>query len=183
MVAMTALRIRFKKRKDASVTLTFLRADGSVTQSTIGDARGFGPVHDLTHYVVESTLGISRGFLGLIAEGWTVRDFEQDAKSRIPNDAVWVEGMAGALSFEVMAGQPMGFDESKLVELEKVIRERDPKPWAHPEVAPEDFDTMRDALAKLVGYWRALPPGRSLELSFEPGRRVDVLADVEPQVV
>jgi len=168
---MPGLMLRFKKRKDSSVTLTFVRADGSVTQDTIGDADGFGPVHDLAHYVVESTLGIPRGFLGLIADGWTVQDFEQDAKSKIPNDAVWAEGLAGALSFEVMARQPMGFDASKLVELEKATRGRGTEPWSAPQVVAEDFHRMRAALDRLVVQWRALPEGQSLELEFRRRRR------------
>src|SRR5580692_5319898 len=71
---MTALRLRFKKKNDGQCVLTAVRADGSSTSSNIGTVSGFGPVHDLTHLVVEKTLGIRNGFLGLLAQGRDIQD-------------------------------------------------------------------------------------------------------------
>jgi hypothetical protein len=55
---MPALRLRFKKKNDGQSVLTAVRPDGSSTSSNIGTAGGFGPVHDLTHLIVETTLRI-----------------------------------------------------------------------------------------------------------------------------
>jgi hypothetical protein len=70
---MPALRLRFKKKNDGQCVLTAVRVDGSSTSSNIGTVGGYGPVHDLTHLVVERTLGIRNGFLGCWRRGATFR--------------------------------------------------------------------------------------------------------------
>lgn len=73
---MTDLIIRIRKNADGSAILSCLRADGSVTwQRQTGTHGRFFPIHDLTHYAVETVLGHRRGFYGLVAEGWNVTDF------------------------------------------------------------------------------------------------------------
>ena len=74
---MPTLTFRIKKRPDASAVLVLVREDGSSTAGSIGPPNGYGPVHDLAHYVVERTLGLSEGFLGLVASGWEIADFER----------------------------------------------------------------------------------------------------------
>src|SRR5438309_3304320 len=73
---MNDLLIRIKKKSDGSAALSCLRADGSVTwQRQTGQQGRFFPLHDLTHYAVETVLGYARGFYGLVAEGWDLTDF------------------------------------------------------------------------------------------------------------
>ena len=73
---MTELLIRIKKKTDGSAALSCLRADGSVTwQRQDGVLGRFFPIHDLTHYAVETVLGHRKGFYGLVAEGWDLSDF------------------------------------------------------------------------------------------------------------
>src|SRR5438309_11160893 len=68
---MNDLLIRIKKKSDGSAALSCLRADGSVTwQRQTGQQGRFFPLHDLTHYAVETVLGYARGFYGLVGEGW-----------------------------------------------------------------------------------------------------------------
>ena len=63
---MPDLVIRIKKKTDGSAALSCTRADGSVTwQRQDGKLGLFFPLHDLTHYAVETTLGFSRAFYGL----------------------------------------------------------------------------------------------------------------------
>lgn len=67
---MTDLIIRIKKKSDGSAALSCQRANGSVTWQRQDGARGaFFPLHNLTHYAVETVLGYQRGFWGLLAEG------------------------------------------------------------------------------------------------------------------
>jgi len=67
---MNELLIRIKKKGDGSAALSCLRADGSVTwQRQNGQQGRFFPLHDLTHYAVETVLGHTRGFYGLVAKG------------------------------------------------------------------------------------------------------------------
>jgi hypothetical protein len=47
MLGTMALTLRYKKKGDGSAAFTAVRGDGSSTTGQIGDAGGFGPVHDL----------------------------------------------------------------------------------------------------------------------------------------
>ena len=78
------LRLRFKKKSDGTAVITALRADGSSTHHSIGKSDAYGPIHDFSHYVVESYFGFPRGFYGLLAEGWNIEDFESGARGAIP---------------------------------------------------------------------------------------------------
>src|SRR3989475_12063198 len=70
--------IRIKKKTDGSAALSCVRDDGSVTwQRQEGIQGRFFPLHDLTHYAVETVLGHRRGFYGLVAAGWDLTDFGQ----------------------------------------------------------------------------------------------------------
>jgi len=77
-----ALKLRYKKKGDGSAAFTAVRGDGSSTTAQIGEAGGFGPVHDLAHYVVENQVCIKKGFLGLLASGWSVEDFNWTVQSQ-----------------------------------------------------------------------------------------------------
>jgi hypothetical protein len=72
---MPALAIQIEKRADGRATLRCTRGDGSVTwQVQRARHAAFFPLHDLTHYAVETVLGFRRGFFGLIADGWDIDD-------------------------------------------------------------------------------------------------------------
>ena len=68
-----SLIIHFTKRTDGGALLKCVRADGSTTWQRQDEKNAaFFPLHDLTHYAVETELGFRRGFYGLIAEGWDI---------------------------------------------------------------------------------------------------------------
>jgi hypothetical protein len=55
---MADLIIRIKRKTDGSAALSCLRADGSTTwQRQEGQLGRFFPLHDLTHYAVETAMG------------------------------------------------------------------------------------------------------------------------------
>src|SRR5947207_10613282 len=63
--------IEFAKRKDGNTVLRCIRDDGSTSWQRVDDNQAaFFPLHDLTHYAVETELGFGQGFYGLIADGW-----------------------------------------------------------------------------------------------------------------
>src|SRR5579864_2595429 len=104
---MSGLRLRFKKKNDGQCVMTAVRADGSSTSSNIGTAGGFGPVHDLTHLVVERALGIRNGFLGLLAQGRGIQDFDRNSKEWLTSDAYTAEAIAGQMSQDFGTGRPL----------------------------------------------------------------------------
>src|SRR5712675_2192817 len=69
--------------------LRCVRGDGSVIwQKQGGRNAGFFALHDLTHFAVESVLGVRRGFFGLIAEGWDVEDMTgKGVRGALPGEA------------------------------------------------------------------------------------------------
>jgi hypothetical protein len=160
---MPAVTLEIKKRTDGSAILTFVRADGSRTSSPIGSATGFGPVHDLSHYVVESVLGMARGFIGLCAEGWTVQDFDKNAARRIPPEAGVAEAVAGQISSMEITAQWLSFDEFNCV-----------TGVTGTTMTEAHYDMIHRALVRLRAQWNALAPGATMSLRFEPGRAVVV---------
>jgi hypothetical protein len=171
---MGKLTLRFKKKADADAALTCVRDDGSWTSSRLGPANGYRPVHDLAHFVAESAFGLTGGFLGLLARGWDVEDFEAGAVARIAREPdsehAWLaEGLAGMLSLEAMSGQEPPVDETNGL-LRELIGRASPT-CEPPLLSAEELAGMRARLKALRRRWNALPAGETLELRFEPGQR------------
>ena len=103
---MPELSIRIKKKNDGSAALSCTRADGSTTwQRQDGQLGLFFPLHDLTHYAVETVLGFKRAFYGLLAEGWDITSFNEPGISkRLPEDAGLAEVLVGFFDVERATG-------------------------------------------------------------------------------
>jgi hypothetical protein len=166
---MTTLTVRIKKRADASAMLTLLRADGTSSSGAIGPPDGYGPVHDLAHYVVERALGLTKGFLGLVASGWEIGDFEVKGTAKtLPAEAILAEVAAGEISRQAMVWQWSSADDYAWA-VETTVRKSQPD-YALPTITHEMFEGMRSELLGLRHRWNQLAPGETLELSFTPGR-------------
>jgi hypothetical protein len=164
---MTTLTVRFKKRPDASAMLTLVRADGSSSSGAIGPPDGYGPVHDLAHYVVERALGLTKGFLGLVASGWEIRDFEVRGTAKaLPVEAVLAEVAAGEISRQAMMWQWSSAEDYAWA-VETTVHGSQPD-YALPAITEDTFDAMRTELLGLRQRWNQLAPGETLELSFTP---------------
>jgi hypothetical protein len=165
---MPTLTFRIKKRPDASAVLMLVRADGSSTSGSIGPPAGYGPVHDLAHYVVERTLGLSEGFLGLVGSGWEIADFEEKgAARRLPLEAMLAEVAAGELSRQAMMWQWSSAEDYAWA-VETTMRSSLPK-YTLPAIVHEAFEGMRAELLELRQRWNQLAPGEALELAFGTG--------------
>jgi len=165
---MPSLTFRIKKRPDADAMLVLVREDGSSTSGPIGPARGYGPVHDLAHYVVERTLGLTEGFLGLVASGWEIADFEKKgAAKRLPEEAIFAESAAGELSRQAVMWQ-WSSAEDYVWAVETYMKQSRPD-YTPPEISDATFEGMRVELLQLRYRWNELPSGETLELSFHSG--------------
>jgi hypothetical protein len=159
---MPDLIIRIRKNPDGSAVLTCERADGSVTWQRQTGVRGrFFPIHDLTHYAVETVLGHRRGFYGLVAEGWDVSDFGAPwPRGRIPADADPSELIVGFLDAERAGGATWSAKD-----LNDTLLMHNPEAgW---QVSNGQLRQIRAVLAQLLERWAALPAGETLELGFE----------------
>jgi hypothetical protein len=161
---MPELLIRIKKKTDGDAALSCVRADGSVTwQRQEGSLGSFFPLHDLTHYAVETVLGHRRGFYGLVADGWDLDDFGAPwPKGPLPADMDPSEGIVGLLDAERSQGAKMMVDE---------LRERPGTASAGfvANLTEEQLAAVRARRAELFAMWKAVPPGGTLELPFDRG--------------
>jgi hypothetical protein len=162
---MPNLTFRIKKRPDASAVLVLVREDGSSTSGSIGPPNGYGPVHDLAHYVVERALDLSQGFLGLVASGWDIRDFEEKGLARrLPAEALLAEVAAGEMSRQAIMWQ-WSSAEDYVWAVETTVRKSQPD-YDLPAITHDRFEEMCAELLELRRRWNQLAPGETLELAF-----------------
>lgn len=160
------MQVRLKKAKDGRPTVTCVRADGTSTTGRLGPG-DFGPVHDLTHYAVETTLGLRGGFYGLLAAGWSIPDFEvKGTGRRLADEAIVTECIVGQLTNAVLGGREIAAKDFNWL-VGEAVRAARPAAVA-PTVDDALLRTMRERLAALLARWRVLPPGETLELDFGP---------------
>jgi hypothetical protein len=169
-VPATPLTISIKKKPDGSAALSCTRADGSVTwQRQEGRQGRFFPLHDLTHYAVETVLGLERAFYGLVAAGWNLTDFGKPwPRGPIPPDAGAAELIVGFLDTERASGTAWSaadFNDKAVL----YHQARGGTPLL--ELTEDDLHRIRAARRQLFDRWDALPAGAVLELPFPPDGR------------
>jgi hypothetical protein len=159
------LILQFTKRKDGGALLRCVRADGSATWQRQEDNRAaFFPLHDLTHYAVETELGFGRGFYGLIADGWEIADTTgKGRRGPLPDETIEVEYIVGSLGAE-RSGGSAGTAEAfnaLAAAFAKTRGQPEPRPLTDAELT-----RVRSRIDELFTRWRALSPGATLELAF-----------------
>jgi hypothetical protein len=153
------------KRADGSSVLKCVRADGTETwQKQTGSHAQFFPLHDLTHFAVESELAIAEGFFGVIADGWAIEETGQrGVAARLPADALFVETVVGTLDTERASGTRWTAEEFYYALALKAQADGRPKPRA---LTDDDLLRVRKRRAELFAEWNALAAGGTLELEF-----------------
>ncbi|MFL5571737.1 MAG: hypothetical protein ACJ772_14280 [Gemmatimonadaceae bacterium] len=158
--------IRIKKNADGRTSLSCTRPDGTTTwQRQEGGQARFFPRHDLTHYAVESVLGIRNGFYGLVASGWDLSDFGTPwPRGRIPPEANIAEIIVGFLDRE-----RAGSDRATADELNAALANYRAENSLTTDVVvtEDDLSRIRAKRAELFVQWAAIEPGDALEVTFE----------------
>ncbi|MBK6489555.1 MAG: hypothetical protein IPF98_22465 [Gemmatimonadetes bacterium] len=161
-----SLQLRLKKGRDGRVASFALhRADGSVT--VMRNINPFFPMHDLTHYAVESTLRLRQGFYGMVSDGWNFDDFGAPwPRGAMPADRDPAEEMVGLLDWERATGFPMTVDDVN----EQLRAFAVANPTAPPLVVTQSvLDAVRERVRGYHAQWKALPNGQTLVLEYAPG--------------
>lgn len=172
---MPILTLQLRKRADAKSQLVLIREDGSHTVGTIGPEDGYGPVHDLTHYVIEQTLGLDEGFLGLCASGWEISDFEvKGTAARLPPEAFFAEVAAGELSRQLAMDQVSSLADF-LWAIDLTLGPQAPG-YARPSIDEAQFATIVGRIRAEWARWRELPPNGTLELTYTSRRKSECAA-------
>lgn len=160
------LTLHLKKRPDGGSSLTLERADGSRTWQRQTRHQEFFAAHDITHYAVETVLGLSGAFYGLVSQGWDFEHFERPyARGPIPNEALFAERLVGLLDVErsqVAADAPL----TSAAEFNALLAEKyapSPLPRA---LSEEQLAAIRERRRAYMAQWAALPEGETLVLSF-----------------
>jgi hypothetical protein len=164
---MPRLIVRIKKKTNGEAALSCERADGSVTwQRQEGRLSQFFPLHDLTHFAVESVLGFDAGFFGLISSGWNISDFAApNVKQRLTEQAGLAELLVGFFDVERRTGE-MG-DARDFAWKISSYREEHKMPPVSFVITDEQLAAIRAKRGELFAAWRSVPPGETLELRFQ----------------
>jgi hypothetical protein len=159
------VKIEITKRADGCGVLRCTRDDGSVTwqKQTVTHAPHFA-LHDMTHFAVESALGFSNGFFGLVAQGWDIdQTTGKSSRGPIPAEALEVESLVGTFDSERACGQIWTAQEfNEMAALNASNRNR-PAPR---KLDQDDLARVRALRSRLFEQWRAVEPGAALELEF-----------------
>lgn len=161
-----SLTIRIKKNADGTAALSCTRADGTVTwQRQLGAQGRFFPLHDLTHFAVETVLGHTRGFYGMVAGGWDISDFGPPwPRGRLPDDMDPSELIVGFLDAERASGvrwTAAEFNDKASIYYRDHLPARTP-----PTLSDDDLTRIRQRRAELFAQWEAVAPGATIELQF-----------------
>jgi hypothetical protein len=155
------VQVRLKKGRDGPDSLACVREDGSSTWRRI--QRGLA-IHDLAHHAVESGLGLTDGFFGLVAGGWSFEAFAAaEERARIPPAAIWVELLVNQFLTEAASGEMYddeAFHENVAKSAAKIGA---PVPR---KLGPEEIARIRGSISALAARWRAVEPGGTLEIAF-----------------
>jgi hypothetical protein len=149
------MRIRIHNRVDGLAVLRCERADGSVTWQRHPEKNSrFFPPHDLTHYAVETTLGLHEAFYGLVARGWDLSDFGTPwPRGRLPAEAEVAEFLVGCLHQDCTAEEMNAQGASFCGEA-----------WR--TVTTDELTRSRALAHELIARWQALPPDGEIALDF-----------------
>jgi hypothetical protein len=163
---MSDLLIRITKRPDGGAVLRCQRADGSATwQRQDGRKGAFLPLHDLTHYAVESALGFRDGFHGLLAAGWDISQTEgKSPRGAPPAEALAVEHLVGMLDAERSSGGEWAATD---VNREAALYAGGGGRPAPRALTDEELGRTCTRMRDLFHRWAALWPGESLKLAFD----------------
>src|SRR5581483_4280261 len=159
----TVMRIRIHNRVDGLAVLRCERADGSVTwQRHPAKNSRFFPPHDLTHYAVETTLGLRQAFYGLVADGWDLSDFGHPwPRGRLPAEANVAEFLVGCLDLERSAGELQSIQEVNAAGLRQCGDAWRP-------ITDDQLTRTRTLAHALIAQWAALPADGEIALEFTP---------------
>jgi hypothetical protein len=155
-----SMTIQFKKGKDKPSTLTVIRSDGTRTWTPLKP--GFGPLHDLAHFVIETELGLAGGFYGLLNQEHDITDFEEDA------DRSWINDEGRYAEAVVMTLQYVYHSVAEASRFNEMVAETcgTLSVPSGPAFSDEKIGALCRRYKALVERWRQLPPGDILELTI-----------------
>ena len=158
--------IRLTKISDVLHRLTVVRDDRS--EESVDLASRSLLLHDFLHYAVESIGGLRSSFWGSLAAGKTMAELgaamrppEGITPALLATEAATTEAIVGCFT-TVAHGRS---EPATALAVLAHLFEAQERPL--PEfLTPAFGDALRDRIRRLVGEWRAVPYGGTMELRF-----------------
>ena len=155
--------IQFHKKQDKPHTLRCIRADGSVTWSTL--KTGFDIDHDLTHYAVEKTVPFNHGFYGLLKSGVNINDWQLPKEER-PINLKWNNLPLDARHSEIVVGVFQGTPNNNEFWDNLTMQLTHFNLPELPQLTPSVYAAILLKMNELRTAWRDLEVNDILELEF-----------------
>lgn len=159
--------IQFKKNNSKPSTLTCIRADGSRTWDKM---QVDFELHDLAHFAIETELGFTNAFYGLLAKGHNIQDFALPIEQRpselisknLPAESLQTEHIANLL---LIGHYQKNISSDLINQLKDILKEND---LAFPEIlTPERLKKINTHFQELILKWNALGEGETMSLIFD----------------
>lgn len=164
------LTLLLKKHADGRTAFTLERADGTRTWQRQERHAAFFAAHDLTHYAVETVLGLRGAFYGLVAIGWDFDDFLPPyPRGPLSAEALWAETLVGLLDVErgtVANGETLMPAEEFNAQLHAKLAAA--QLAAPRDLSEQDLTSIRQRRDALIQEFASLPSGETLRLAFAP---------------
>ena len=144
------MEIRIKKIRQNLAQYHILREDG--TRETFDLDTRIYLLHDLTHFVVEKTMDLKKGFWGMLSEGYAFHQLF-GKENPLTADLRVIETIVGPVQ-----SLAQGFIDIKDL----------PVYLSHTEIDTEAIraDEMADRILRILKDWEELEPGQELILQF-----------------
>jgi hypothetical protein len=156
------MEMKVTKNAGKQHIILYIRNDGSQTWMHSDD---FFVMHDLSHYVLEKTLGYTTAFMGMLNDGMDIKDFEDREKRNkiiVSKEAAYAENMANLFLVEILQGNFENFNE-----ISRQAFETSWKNFPPPHLSDEEINAVRAFLKQILKQWKELPAGETTTLTFE----------------
>jgi hypothetical protein len=153
--------IQIKKRANSKHIISYVR-DGLETYWI--EADNFLVLHDLCHFVIETTLGYKSAFWGLVNSGINPSDFEDKEKRdrlNLSNEAWYAEHLANLFLIEYAQGTFENINEV----FKQCMLEHNPN-VAIIQFSDAEIEAIRTSLHQLIDAWNHVKDGSYLTLDF-----------------
>jgi hypothetical protein len=156
------MELLFTKTGKEEHVFSCRRKDGSVTWKHISD---FFILHDLCHYIVEKELPLKNAFLGMMAAGTDIEEFDlpkEQRKIHLTAEAIFAEHLINLIVIDFTQGRM-----ENLIEIFTGIHDEHLNSDLLRLFTEEKLETIRNKYAELMQQWNSLPVGQTLLLLFE----------------
>jgi len=155
------MKISFTKTGSGEDVFSCKRRDGTVTWTHVSK---FFMLHDLCHYAIETTLPLKKAFLGMLASGTDISEFElpkDQRKIELTSEALFAEHLVNLVVIDYTQGRM-----DNLIEIFKETY-HDAGSDLINTINEETLENIREKYAALMQQWRGIPERESLQLIFE----------------